>query len=325
MLNSVAEFEAALENARAIINDPKSSASDVAEAKTLLAKIEQDYTNFLVEQKAISDQKAIEINGTGLENQLNSNTATCTSESAAVVAKDGNLSVKDGPTGTSDNACGNATKISTNAIRKSNQNVAHACDSSTYAGMAIAQVGAFGGRIVKAARDAIKAVIDSFGVNPSSNGLVSQLKKIKRYIQDVTDFIKEITDFVNGFIYYVNAIKQLLTYILSLPTLLLKYFADCISTLKKQLVSSFKSALGGNDPTDAQVNELTNTIKDIQGSIKTFTQATATLAATTNAAVLSTKTLAQIQSGDQQKQAAATQEVFNAAGFSSTDGNFAKP
>jgi uncharacterized protein YoxC len=265
-------------------------------------------------------------NESKLNNQLNANTAICTSESAAVVdTSNKNLSVKYGPTGTSDNACGNATKISTNGIRKSNQNVAHACDSSTYAGMAIAQVGAFGGRIVKAARDAIKAVLTYFGVNPSSNGLVSQLKKIARYIKDATKFIKEITDFVNGFIYYVNAIKQLLTYILSLPTLLLKYFADCISTLKKQLVSSFKSALGGNDPTDAQVNELTDTIKDIQGSIKTFTQATATLAATTNAAVLSTKTLAQIQSGDQQKQAAATQEVFNAAGFSSTNGNFAKP
>ena len=316
MLNSTAEFEAALENARAIINDPKSSASDVAEAKTLLAKIEQDYTNFLV----------IEINGTnGLENQLNPNTATCTSESAAVVANDGNLSVKNGPTGTSDNACGNATKISTNAIRKSNQNVAHACDSSTYAGMAISQVGAFGGQIVKAARDAIKAVLTYFGVNPSANGLVSQLKKIARYIQDATDFIKEITDAINGFIYYVNAIKQLLTYILSLPALLLVYFADCISSLKKQLVSSFKDALGGNDPTNSEINQLTDTIKDIQGSIKTFTQATVTLAATTNSAILSTKTLAQIQSGDPQKQAAATQEVFNTAGFSSTSGNFAKP
>jgi uncharacterized protein YoxC len=315
MANSIKEFESIIAAQTAILNSPNSTKSQREAAQKLYDSTQAEYTKFNI-------QRANEI---GLNDQLDANTATKTSESAAVVAKDGNLSEKNGPTGTSIYSCGNVKNIANSGIRKSNQNVAHACDSSTYAGMAIAQVGAFGGRIVKAARDAIKAVLTYFGVNPSSNGLVSQLKKIKRYIQDATKFIKEITDFVNGFIYYVNAIKQLLTYILSLPTLLLKYFADCISTLKKQLVSSFKAALGGNDPTDAQVNELTNTIKDIQSSIKTFTQATATLAATTNAAVLSTKTLAQIQSGDQQKQAAATQEVFNAAGFSSTDGNFAKP
>jgi hypothetical protein len=78
-------------------------------------------------------------------------------------------------------------------------------------------------------------------------------------------------------------------------------------------------------PTDSQISELTNTVKDIQSSIGTFTQATVTLAATGQAAIISTQTLAQIQSGNTQQQAAATQEVFSAVGFSSTNGNFAKP
>jgi uncharacterized protein YoxC len=229
-----------------------------------------------------------------------------------------------GSTNISIYATGNGATANT-GIKVSNQNLSHACDSSTYVGMAIYQAGAFGGKIVQAVRDAIKAVLAYFGVNPSSNGLVSQLKKIAQYIQDATKFIKDITDAINGFIAYVNAIKQLLAYILSLPNILLTYFKDCIATLKKQLVAGFQSALDNTpDPNQAAIDELKNTIKDVQNSIGQFTTAVGTLAATATLAVGSLLTPNQVAIANTQQQAEATQAVYSAAGFSPSNNNFSK-
>ena len=229
-----------------------------------------------------------------------------------------------GSTNISIYATGNGATANT-GLKKSNQNLAHACDSSTYVGMAIYQAGAIGGQVIQAVRNAIKAVLTYFGVNPSSNGLKSQLEKIAQYIKDAAKFIKDITDALNGFIAYVNAIKQLLAYILSLPAVLLTYFKDCIATLKKQLVAGFQSALDNTpDPNQAAIDDLKNTIKDVQGSISQFTSAVGTLAATATLAVGSLLTPSQIAIANTQQQAAATQDVYSAAGFSPTTNNFSK-
>jgi len=229
-----------------------------------------------------------------------------------------------GSTNISIYATGNGATANT-GLKKSNQNLAHACDSSTYVGMAIYQAGAIGGQVIQAVRNAIKAVLAYFGVNPSSNGLKSQLEKIAQYIKDAAKFIKDITDALNGFIAYVNAIKQLLAYILSLPAVLLTYFKDCIATLKKQLVAGFQSALDNTpDPNQAAIDDLKNTIKDVQGSISQFTSAVGTLAATATLAVGSLLTPSQIAIANTQQQAAATQDVYAAAGFSPTTNNFSK-
>ena len=229
-----------------------------------------------------------------------------------------------GSTNISIYATGNGATANT-GLKKSNQNLAHACDSSTYVGMAIYQAGAIGGQVIQAVRNAIKAVLAYFGVNPSSNGLKSQLEKIAQYIKDAAIFIKDITDALNGFIAYVNAIKQLLAYILSLPAVLLTYFKDCIATLKKQLVAGFQSALDNTpDPNQAAIDDLKNTIKDVQGSISQFTAAVGTLAATATLAVGSLLTPSQIAIANTQQQAAATQDVYAAAGFSPSTG-FSKP
>ena len=258
--------------------------------------------------------------------------ANTSSEALPIVSTNTNNAVSSnvdenntkGSTNISIYATGNGATANT-GLKKSNQNLAHACDSSTYVGMAIYQAGAIGGQVIQAVRNAIKAVLAYFGVNPSSNGLVSQLKKIAHYIQDATKFIKDITDAINGFIAYVNAIKQLLAYILSLPAVLLTYFKDCIATLKKQLVAGFQSALDNTpDPNQAAIDDLKNTIKDVQGSISQFTAAVGTLAATATLAVGSLLTPSQIAIANTQQQAAATQDVYAAAGFSPTTNNFSK-
>jgi len=223
---------------------------------------------------------------------------------------------KQGSTNISIYATGNGATANT-GIKIANQNLSHACDSSTYVSMAIYQAGAIGGQIIQAVRNAIKAVLAYFGVNPSSSGLVSKLKKIAQYFEDATKFINDITNALNGFITYVNAIKQLLAYILSLPAVLLTYFKDCIASLKKQLVAGFQSALDNTpDPNQADIDNLTNTIKDVQNSISQFTSAVGTLASTAALAAGSLLTPGQVPVANTQQQAAATQAVFAAAGYS---------
>jgi hypothetical protein len=222
------------------------------------------------------------------------------------------------------NASGNATAAQT-GIKKSNETVSHACDSSSYVGIAIGQVGAFAGKIVQQIRDAIKAIMEYFGFNPSSAGISSQLKKIAQYIKDKTKFIKDIANYINDFITYVNAVKELLAYILSLPAQLLSFFADCVATLKKQLVAGFQSALTDTDtPGDSTIKDLQNGIKDVQSSIGQFTTAVASVVTTATSAAASLTTLNTTPTSNAQAQAAATQQVFAAAGFSNTTGNYSK-
>jgi len=229
-----------------------------------------------------------------------------------------------GSTNISTYATGNGATANT-GLKKSNQSLSHACDSSSYVGLAISQAGAFGGKVVQAIRDAIKAILKFFGVNPSGSAITNQLKKLAEDIQDATKFIKDMTDEITKFISYVNAIKQLLAYILSLPAQLLGYFKDCVVLLKKQLVSGFQSALDNTpDPSQANIDDLKNAISDVQSSISQFTTSVATLTATATQATLSLVTPGQTTIANTQQQLAATQAVYAAAGFSSTTNNFSK-
>lgn len=244
------------------------------------------------------------------------------SASNAVSLNSAENPIPNSPSNTPIYASGNASAAAT-GIKKSNATVSHACDSSTYVGMVAKQIGAFGGKIVQAIRDAIKAILAYFGVNPSSSGITSQLKKIAQYIKDKAKFIKEISDAINGYIVYLNALKQLLQYILSLPARLLAYFKDCISTIQKQIVAGFKSALDNTpDPTSSALSDAQNAFKDVQSSVTQFQQSLQNVVAASSSLVTAATSLSQTPTSNTQAQAEATQQVFAAAGFS--QGNIQK-
>jgi methyl-accepting chemotaxis protein len=209
-------------------------------------------------------------------------------------------------------ASGNATTAKT-GIKKSNETISHACDSSTYVGKIVKQAGAIGGKIVQAIRDAIKAIMTFFGVNPSSSGLMSKLKKLSQEVKDKMKFINDITSALQGYITYVNAIKQLISYILNLPARLLTYFADCVKTLQKQLVAGYQSAL---DATTDLTDTTSKDLEELKKNIDSIKQSVGALVTTAAAAAGSMLTLSQTPTGNTQAQAEATKEVFTAAGFS---------
>jgi hypothetical protein len=112
---------------------------------------------------------------------------------------------------------------------------------------------------------------------------------------------------------------------LSLPAILLKYFADCISTLEKQLVAGYKGAfsdLGG--ASDSDLAGLGSAISDVTSSIKQFSTAVVGLTANTAALSISLTSPLTVSTGNTQAQAAATANVFSSLGFSSTSNNFSK-
>jgi uncharacterized protein YoxC len=195
-------------------------------------------------------------------------------------------------------------------LKKSNQTLSHACDSSTYVGGMVYQAGAFGGKIIQAIRDGIKVILEFFGVNPASSALSNKLKKLAQYIKDKIKYIKDITDAINGYLLYVKKIQELIAFILSLPAQLIAYFKDCITTLQKQLVAGFKSALSD---TGTDSNGLSDSIKEVQGAIKDLNASVTTLTTTAATAVATTVSTV-----------AATQAAFSSAGFGPTKGNFSK-
>jgi hypothetical protein len=252
--------------------------------------------------------------------------ATKTAADLPVVSKQPNKAIstnvdennKKGSTNISIYATGLGATANT-GIKIANQSLSHACDSSSYVGMAIAQAGGFARQVVISIRTAIQAILKALGVSPSSNGFVSQLKAIAQDIKAAADFVQEITNSITKFIAYLNAIKQLLAFILSLPAQLLGYFKDCIATIKKQMVASFKAAIADTaEPGDNAFDEVSKSVDEIKGSIKQFTNNLATLASTTAQAGASLVTPGQLAIANTQLQAAATADVYAAAGFTPT-------
>ena len=164
-----------------------------------------------------------------------------------------------------------ATGLAANSntlLKKSNMTVSHACDSSTYVGGMIKQVGFYGGQIVRAIRAAIQAILKALGFNPNTSGYISKLQYFAQWLKDRIDELKEIQDFIQGYIVFIADIRKAIAFILSLPVCLLKYFQDCLATLRKQLVAGFQQALAGvEDPSDAALKEASDALKEVQKTI----------------------------------------------------------
>jgi hypothetical protein len=214
---------------------------------------------------------------------------------------------------------------SATGLKKANESISHACDSSSYVGMAANGLGAIAGAFIREIRAGIKALLEALGISPSGSALANKLKKIAQYIKDVTNFILKITNAMQQIITYINAIKQLITYILTLPAVLLKYFADCIKTLEKQLVAGYKGAFSDSgEASDSDLSALSGAVSDVQSSISQFTQSVVGLTANTAALSISLTSPVTVSTGNTQAQQVATSQVFASLGFSSTTNNFGK-
>jgi len=229
------------------------------------------------------------------------------------------------PSNTPIYASGNAPNADT-ALRKSNQNIAHVCNLPAAVNQALFKAGSVGRQIILAIRNGIKALLKFLGITPSSNGLASQLKKLAQDIADATKWVKDLTAQINGLIVYVNAIKQLIAYILSLPSELIVFFKDCLQKAYAQLQAGYLSVVA--DSTDSidtsSSDSIISAAKDVMNQTTQLISASVALAAAPANLAIAALTPGLTPVANTAAQQAATTAVFSAAGFSNTSGNFSK-
>lgn len=249
--------------------------------------------------------------------QLSPPVLDTTNKNATSLNADENPS-KNSPTNTPILASGNGATSAT-AIKKSNENISHACDSSSYVGKAVFEVGATAGQLMRSIREAIKLALAALGVNPASSAISSQLKKIGYFVDDIKKFIDDIKNFVEGYVRYLNIIKEFIAYLSSLPARLLQYFADCVQLLQQQLAAGYltelSKAAGVSFNIENTIREVTNGLGELNTNIVTIT---ATASAAFGASVVGNA----ISSSNTTIQTEATTAVYEAAGYYDTSQNY---
>jgi enamine deaminase RidA (YjgF/YER057c/UK114 family) len=180
--------------------------------------------------------------------------------------------------------------ISGTGIATSDANRSHACDTTLFVQRNISLAKIFEPTI-RAIREVIKAIMDALGISPGSNGLIEQIKKIKRYVDDITKFLKKIQNALDALVTVVKKINALINYILSLPARLLALFVNCLKELYAELKAQFtdvvKSALGDKNDGESVIKEAQSLLKSTQTLVataaSTATQITSLPASTTSA------------------------------------------
>jgi len=225
---------------------------------------------------------------------------------------------KNSPTNTPILASGNGA-TSVTAIKKSNENVSHACDSSSYVGKAVFEIGATAGQLMRSIREAIKLALAALGVNPASSAISSQLKKIGYFVDDINKFIDDIKNFVEGYVRYLNIIKEFIVYLSSLPARLLQYFADCVQLLQQQLSAGYLTELSKAAGVPFNIE---NTIREVTTGLGELNTNILTVTAAASADFGSTVSEDAISSSNTAVQTEATKAVYDAAGFYDTSQNY---
>lgn len=168
--------------------------------------------------------------------------------------------------------------IQNTSIAASNNNRSHACDTTLFVQRNVSLAAIFEPTI-RAIREVIKKILDSLGISPGSNGLIEQIKKIKRYVDDITKFLTKIQKALDAFVVVVRKINALINYILSLPARLLALFVNCLRELYDELKAQFtdvvRNATGTEDDGESVVKEARTLLKSTQTLVATAT-ATAT-------------------------------------------------
>jgi enamine deaminase RidA (YjgF/YER057c/UK114 family) len=181
--------------------------------------------------------------------------------------------------------------IANTSIAASNNNRSHACDTTLFVQRNVSLAAIFEPTI-RAIREVIKGILDALGISPGSNGLIEQIKKIKRYVDDITKFLAKVQKALDALVVVVKKINDLINYILSLPARLLALFVNCLQELYAELKAQFTDIVKASAEKD-DGESVVGAAKDLLNSTKTLVAtaaATATqvtsLPATTISAVM---------------------------------------
>jgi len=173
-------------------------------------------------------------------------------------------------------------------IAVTNKKRTHECDITLFVRKEIS-LAAVAMQIVKTLRKAITAIIDFFGINPGSSGIIDTIKKLKEWVDDIREFLNDVVFKMAEYLAIVQKIGALIQYILSLPAEIIAYFKKCLTELYIELKKQFLQAIsevsaefdtGDNDTITEAKKLLASTKKLIQQTASTVQLAKSLPAAT---------------------------------------------
>lgn len=217
-------------------------------------------------------------------------------------------------------------------ISNSNKNVAHVCSIPDVVKLAIAKAGWFGAQIVILLRKAWNAILKFFGVNPSSSAFIDYFKKIAMWIKSLTDWLKDINKYLVELLQFIKIVRDIVAFIMSLPSILLAYFKDCLKVALAALKQGYLDAIAAESidiDKDAMnvLDDVKKTIDEVQtaynevsksvnGLVSTAGQ-TITMAGELATSVTNIETL--VTSGDPAAGQAQLQLMMADAGYADKD------
>ncbi len=159
------------------------------------------------------------------------------------------LYVNDGPVpGNPDIPAGARSITANTAIGFANDNLSHVCDFVTDIQKNI-QFKRYAKAVAKQIRDAIRAVLKLLGISDATgevSWLANTLKTIAREIKRINkEILQPILDFEKYVIAYIAKLREIITWILSLPAKFLAILQDCLARLLKLIGSVFSDIGAG--------------------------------------------------------------------------------
>lgn len=164
-------------------------------------------------------------------------------------------------------------------IEFSNNNRAHACDTTLYVKRSIEYATGLSKQIAGAIRAAIKAFLKAIGsATPSGAGVAGMIKSLAHAIKKLTEIIKKINSSLDAFVTQVAYIKSVINYILNLPANLLATFKKCLAEAYAELNAGFMQIASDFDLTTIpDVSEIVRDAKNALNDVVDLAKATGEL------------------------------------------------
>ena len=191
--------------------------------------------------------------------------------------------------------------VDNTGIAVANNEKVHVCDTTLYIQRNV-NLGKIAASVTKAIRDAIDTLLDFLGISPGGNGLIQQIKSIARRITDAINFLQRVQTAIDTFVIVVKEIRDVITYILTLPSRLLAYFTKCLTEATKELSKQFGDIVkqtGGVGGLGDIVDETNSLIKDTQTLVTTGIQTINVATTTLPSALLGATTAAEANDAKQ--------------------------
>jgi peptidoglycan hydrolase CwlO-like protein len=164
------------------------------------------------------------------------------------------------------------------AIQASNNDKTWNCDISYETRMKILTKRKNVMMAVKWLRDKIASYFTGLSDSAISQWVEAAVKQITAVLKSIQKFLKFVNDVVLEIAKLTAEIRQLITYILSLPVTLLVLIQDCITHFLNSISDAFSESISiGGDSPDLSFAEINNLVNQAQ---KTFSTASETLQAT---------------------------------------------